>query len=546
MEKYIDKGKEIIKTLINGGYEAYFIGECVRNTIIGIPFKTIEITTNAIPSKISEIFNFTKVIQTEGGINLLYHGHEFLISTFRLDENFSDKRKPIKQHYSKNLLDELARRDFTINALAMSHNEKITDAYLGFKDLNKKRITSIGNPRIRINEDPSRILIAISLMSELGFKIDKKTTRAIKRRKKSLAEVPIKNIFIELKKIVEGKYSRRAFSFMYEYRLNKYLPSLCKGINKMARRKFMVDNIEQFIGACAILEHDFNVEYFEYVDDREYLLDIIELAYKYPKAKYTDFDLFHYGLDIAIQANKINYLVGKSRNYKRKIKKHFNNLAIKDIDELAFSKDEIISLAATKPVDVVYGLIDDVIYKVLNKELENEVDLIKIYCINKLNLSPDEIQETPKIDNQHVDLPTYTEDVFDFEEEAMDNLANVASELELEENLLQQGQVVKSYTELKINQLEKRLHEQEKLLKEKDMQLYELEKRTLQEKLNNDIDKIVQRNLDNLKELNYLDTSYSEKIMLGRELQKVYRQFLSSVDNKYKQIFSEDDNNEEN
>lgn len=543
MEKRIEKGKEIIKTLINSGYEAYFIGEYVRNTIIGIPFETIEITTNAIPSKVAEIFSFAKVTLTEHGAELLYYGHDFLISTFRLDEDYSDKRDPIKQHYSKNLLDELARRDFTINALAMSHNEKITDAYLGFRDIKRKRIKTIGHPKARIAEDPSRILTAVSLISELGFKVEKKTFRAIKRRKKQLQDVPIKDIYSELNKIIEKRYSRRALSFLYENNLHRYLPSLSRGFKKVAQKKFKIENVDQLIAVSAILEKDFNVEYFECVSNREYLLDTLELAYRYPKAKYTDFDLFHYGLDIALEANLINHLAGRSHNYKRKITKRFNNLVIKDIDELAFSKEDIINLASSRPVDVVYDLIDDVIDKVLKEELENDYDKIKIYCIKTLDLT-----ETAPIRKEQVEQRIDEEDSedFDFYDDSMNEMVNVSNESELEENLFQQGQVVKSYTEMKINQLEQRLREQERLLQEKDLQLYDLEKRTLQEKLNNDIDKIVQRNLDNLKDLNYLDTSYSEKIMLGRELKKVYRQFLSSIDTKYKQIFSEDDKNEEN
>jgi len=123
-------------------------------------------------------------------------------------------------------------------------------------------------------------------------------------------------------------------------------------------------------------------------------------------------------------------------------------------------------------------------------------------------------------------------------------LASAATESELEENLLEHGQVVKTYTEMKINLLEKKLLEQERLLKEKDERLYQLEKQALQQRLNLDIDRIVQQNLETLRELNYLDTTYSEKIMLGRELQKVYRQFLSSIDEKYREILSEDKDNE--
>ena len=104
MEKKFEKGHEIIKTLINGGFEAYFIGECVRNTIMEIPFSQIEITTNALPEDIEEIFNFTKVIKTDEETILLYFGDEYLITTFRKNITFQ-----IKELQKANIIQKFIR-----------------------------------------------------------------------------------------------------------------------------------------------------------------------------------------------------------------------------------------------------------------------------------------------------------------------------------------------------------------------------------------------------------------------------------------------------
>ena len=171
MDQYIEKGKEVLKILINNGTEAYIIGEAVYSVIRESSFPHVDIITNATPEMVKGIFTNAKVEDHKNGsVKLQYLGYTFYIRTFRLEEKYKDNRKPAKIHYSKNLKDELAACDFTINALAMSYGGKLTDAYKGYSDLKRKRIRTIGAPKVRFKEDPLRILIAIRLASELGFK----------------------------------------------------------------------------------------------------------------------------------------------------------------------------------------------------------------------------------------------------------------------------------------------------------------------------------------------------------------------------------------
>src|SRR5690554_1914064 len=213
MDKYLEKGKELIKLLINAGYEAYFIGRCVRNVILEKENGVIEITTNATPGAILPTLSFARVEEKEDHVEVMYGGYTFYITTFRVATTFKDNRKPVKYHYSKNLIDELANRDYTINALSMSHSGKITDAYMGVKDIAKKRIALIGKPKVRYIEDPRRILSGVALMSELGFRIDGKTKRAMISKRKLLANVKPEDIYNNLKHILEGTFNKAAMTF---------------------------------------------------------------------------------------------------------------------------------------------------------------------------------------------------------------------------------------------------------------------------------------------------------------------------------------------
>ena len=131
----------------------------------------------------------------------------------------------------------------------------------------------------------------------------------------------------------------------------------------------------------------------EHLDNKEFIYDVVEFAYRFPKPNFTDYELFDFGLDVALVANKANYLAGKSRNYSRKLQKRFENLIIKSVDELAFSQNQILTLAKDYPIEKVYQLIDDVLKQILTNQLINDEDQIKIYCINALKKTDDNISD---------------------------------------------------------------------------------------------------------------------------------------------------------
>ena len=241
-EKYLEKGKEILKSLINNGCEAYFTGELVRNKILGIDFNSIEICTSATPENVRSIFSGNRVeVVNDGLVKLTVGEFDYLVGTFK-EEIRSESRKALQSHYSKSLIDDLQRSDFTINAMAMSHSGKVTDAFNGYEDLQKKRIKAIGKPRLRFNENPARILTAFRLVSELGFKIDKATYSAM-RNNKMLANVPVGVLVEELKHIINGPNFRKALAYIVDSNAYRRIPIL--GVEfKRLNKKYHEENLE--------------------------------------------------------------------------------------------------------------------------------------------------------------------------------------------------------------------------------------------------------------------------------------------------------------
>src|SRR5665648_444274 len=194
--KDIDPGVLFItKRLNDSGYEALVVGECIRNLVMGKEVHDWDITTKATPEEISRAFKEFKVISVGkkfGTVTVVKNHINYEVSTFK-------KNKSVP---NLNLLEDLRRRDFTVNALAWGEDEGVIDYFNGLEDIKKKIIRGVENPAERIKEDPLRMLRAIRLACELDFKIDKATLRAIEKNILLIKKVSIERIRDELEKCV--------------------------------------------------------------------------------------------------------------------------------------------------------------------------------------------------------------------------------------------------------------------------------------------------------------------------------------------------------
>ncbi len=184
MQDFLNKGYFVFDILEKAGFECYAVGGCVRDILLGIKPNDIDFTTNATPDEILECFKDYKTFELGkkyGTISVLYNEEIFEITTYRVDGTYADSRHPDKVEFSGNLKDDLSRRDFTINAMAMDRNEKIVDIFKGREDLTHKLIRAVGNPTERFTEDALRIFRALRFSCKLGFKIESKTAISAKK-----------------------------------------------------------------------------------------------------------------------------------------------------------------------------------------------------------------------------------------------------------------------------------------------------------------------------------------------------------------------------
>ncbi len=253
--------KNIIESLKEHGFEGFAVGGCVRDSLLKKTPTDWDITTDALPADMKKIFK--KTFDTgiaHGTITVLMDGVGYELTTYRIDGDYSDGRHPDSVSFSKNLSEDLCRRDFTINAMAYSPNKGIVDLFGGRRDLQNGIIRAVGDAGKRFDEDALRMLRAVRFAAQLGFKIYDDTFEAIRERAKLLSKVSKERIFVELNKSLCGDFAQNIkmvyTSGLYRY-IGKEFSKLDENIYDFYPRKF--PNKKHMYWA-AFLENIENVE----------------------------------------------------------------------------------------------------------------------------------------------------------------------------------------------------------------------------------------------------------------------------------------------
>ena len=198
-----EKVNTIIQTLQEHGYEAYAVGGCVRDSLLGREPGDWDITTSASPDETKKLFARTVDTGIEHGTVTVLLGKEgFEVTTYRIDGKYEDSRHPTEVIFTRNLREDLLRRDFTINAMAYNDTEGIVDIFGGMDDLKRKIIRCVGNARERFGEDALRIMRGVRFAAQLGFSLEKETKEAMTELAPTLEKICAERIQTELVKLL--------------------------------------------------------------------------------------------------------------------------------------------------------------------------------------------------------------------------------------------------------------------------------------------------------------------------------------------------------
>jgi len=218
-----EKVKFIIDTIMDAGYEAYAVGGCIRDSILGRVPDDWDITTSATPYQIKELFHRT--IDTgiqHGTVTVMLDKEGFEVTTYRIDGEYEDSRHPKEVTFTSNLIEDLKRRDFTINAMAYNDRTGLVDVFEGIRDIERKMIRCVGCPAERFTEDALRMMRAVRFSAQLGYEIEENTAEAIKKLAGNLVNISAERIQTELVKLVTSPHPEK-LKVAYETGITKVI-----------------------------------------------------------------------------------------------------------------------------------------------------------------------------------------------------------------------------------------------------------------------------------------------------------------------------------
>ncbi|GAB3066178.1 CCA tRNA nucleotidyltransferase [Virgibacillus ainsalahensis] len=221
--------RPILEKLEEHNHKAFFVGGCVRDFLLKRPMGDIDIATSASPEMIQQIFQKVIPVGIEHGTVIVRYRHEsYEVTTFRVDGTYTDRRHPDSVEFVRNIEQDLERRDFTVNALAMDKNGNIIDLFDGEKDLQNRMIRTVGDGFERFQEDPLRIIRALRFSSQLGFAIHPETFNEMKKCKQDIENLAVERVVNEITKLFAGRFIINGIAYLKESGVYKHLPVMMK------------------------------------------------------------------------------------------------------------------------------------------------------------------------------------------------------------------------------------------------------------------------------------------------------------------------------
>lgn len=342
------KAIPILKIIERHGYEAYFVGGCVRDLFLEKEVNDIDIATSASPQMIQKIF--PKVIPVgieHGTVIVRYDSSSYEITTFYTDDLYSSLL------FEKEIYEDLKRRDFTMNALALDLNGTLIDLFSGKQDIQQKIIRSVGQGRQRFQEDSLRIIRALRFVSQLGFRIESNTLNAMNDLQSNINSIAIERIYNEFSKLISGDYLQESLEYMKTLKIEKNLPIFKNHIGVLEKIPIHVKSIDSFsvfITMIVCLNEDIKIEDWIKIwkCPNKVKNEAIILKDSLDRFKIIGLDpILVYNLPINLEKSFIQLIeifIIHSQNLNNQIKEMRKNLPITAKNQLAIKGDEILLL----------------------------------------------------------------------------------------------------------------------------------------------------------------------------------------------------------
>ncbi|EAD0297774.1 CCA tRNA nucleotidyltransferase [Listeria monocytogenes] len=379
------KALPVLQKLTTAGFEAYFVGGSVRDYLLNRMISDVDIATSAFPEEVKEIFQTSYDTGIAHGTVTVRENNEFYeVTTFRTEETYEDFRRPSEVTFIRSLEEDLKRRDFTMNAIAMDEHFALQDPFSGQLAIQNKEIKAVGKASERFHEDALRMMRAVRFLSQLDFELDKETEKALESQIELLQHTSVERITVEWLKMMKGKAAKRAIELLLKVKMETYLPGLKdekSALSEFASWDWEKRTTEESIWlglVVAVKPNNVNA-FLKAWKLPNKTIQLVNKAYQYAlnmKETWLTEELYHAGKAVFSLVNELNVIRGQENN-QHKVSQAYEALPIHSKKDLAITGADLLKWSGESAGPWVKETLDKVECGVLSNEINNEKIQIK-------------------------------------------------------------------------------------------------------------------------------------------------------------------------
>ena len=383
----------VMQQLVDAGYEAYFVGGSVRDMLLHKPISDVDIATSATPQEVKEIFPHTVDVGIEHGtVMVIHHKEGYEVTTFRTEEGYEDFRHPDKVTFVRSLEEDLKRRDFTINALAIGIDDQLMDFFDGIGDLERQCIRCVGDAKERFNEDALRMFRAVRFVGQLGFQIEEKTKNAISLLKMNLSKVAVERMKVEFEKMIQSSYRKDALKLFVETGLYQACP-LFDGkdeiLLKLAEFPLKEMSVLQawilFIDELNLSDKEVTHLLKSWKSSNEQIRDVL-VGYKTYRARKEEewnfFFAYACPYEVACEVEALLIAQDKSTSMKG-LEATYHSLPIRSMNDIHLNGHDIIRILKLDKKGPIIGQVLKTVEKmILEQSISNDAEVLETYVLS--------------------------------------------------------------------------------------------------------------------------------------------------------------------
>lgn len=383
--------QKIIETLQQQGFEAYVVGGAVRDIVLGKPATDIDIATSALPEEVKSTFpRSIDVGIAHGTIVVLMDECAIEVTTFRTDGKYVDHRRPTHVTFVRSLEEDMKRRDFTMNAMALTKDEEIIDLFGGKEDIQNGIIRTVGDPNHRFGEDALRMLRAIRFSAQLNFQLEEKTSGAITQNASIIQNISVERITNELQKIWLSAFPINALKEIEKTKIGQWLPGSLNWSPEMWR---LFDGNKAAVHGWAFLSLLQNKDKQEKIpslyrlsnQQKIEIQQIVKAVQVREQRSFLTVDLYQFSEETLLTAEKFVKILFPTieTTDSTTIVEMKKALPIQSIKELSITGNDLMIWLDKPGGPWLKEMINEIVHAILHKEIDNHPEQIKEWIKNE-------------------------------------------------------------------------------------------------------------------------------------------------------------------